>query len=59
MTMKYRESIPMTRGAVPEVLHDMGLPTEDVSIFWRHAQKRAAMPKKAAKKTVRGPRKAA
>ena len=36
----------MTRGMAMEVMHDMGLPTEDVAIFWRHAQKRAAMLKK-------------
>ena len=42
MTMKYAAALTMTRDDVETVFHGMGLPQEDIAIFWREAQKHAA-----------------
>jgi hypothetical protein len=42
MTQKYAAALTMTRTDVEMVFHGMGLPQEDIAIFWREAQKHAA-----------------
>jgi hypothetical protein len=45
MTMKYKESLTLTRERVAEVFRGLDFPPEATANFWRRAQK-LAMPKK-------------